>query len=357
MKGYFGMKLTQSLCVAFLSLALFTGASRDDVAEDFNAFQRSLMEWMRSTAAMSNKLDELEKKVNQTTGVNPELKKSLQEIADSVGALRNSLSSINARMTKVETALGGATEDNPMVKFGRTLNILKKSTAGLSKEIKEQAAITAVLANRYADFMRPLDPIKKTLAKQREDIDTLLKESSGQKEKLGALESLLVDRLTILEDFLAASEKQSRTLAVLLGRVKNIETNTGVAPPEELFTEKEAAEAEQVATEEEARPKTPEEEGYEGVGDGFYVRDVSFKRFGSSANVTGEIKNLSERDYRLVVFNIMVYNLDNILVTDRDFIIKGIKIGMIKNFNETLTGTNPEDISKYVIRLKRVSQS
>ncbi len=351
------MKSKQILLVGLLSLVLFTGAAKEDVAKNLSTFERSLMEWMRSTEATANKIAALEKRLDEQKGVSPELVDSLRDIAENVKALRNNLSSLSGRLTRMEDTLGGAAEDNPMVEFGRTLNILKKNAAELKKRVDDQAAVAAVLANKYADFMRPLDPIKKALGEQKGAIDTLQKDVSAQKEKLGALESLLVDRLTILEDFLATAEKQERDVSLLLKRVGNIETNTGIIPPEELFTEEEIAAVEEQAAEEEARPKTPEEEGYEAIGDGLYVRDVIFQRFGSSAKMTGEIKNLSDRDFRLAIFNIMVYNLDNVLVSDRDFTVKGLKIGTVKKFKETLTGTDPEDISKYVITLKSASQS
>lgn len=350
------MKNIHILLVVLLSLVLFTGAAKEDVSKGLSAFERSLTEWMRSIETLASKIDTLEEKVNESAGATPELISALTEIADSVGDMRKSMSRYNTRLSRIEESLGGAAGENPMVEFGRTLNILKKNLSQLNKKLSDQAALTAVLEGKYADFMRPLDPIKKTLGEVDETLNTLKEGDSEQDEKIGALETLLADRLSILEDFLSVSERQTQTLDVLAKRVANLEDDAGIIPSEELYTEAEAEEVAEAVAEEEARPKTPEEEGYEGIGDGFYVRDVEFKRFGSSAKVTGEIKNLSDDDYRIVVFNIMVYNLDNILVSDRDFSIKGLGRDVVKKFNEALTGTDPGDISKYVISFKSTTQ-
>lgn len=350
------MRGTHTLSIVLLSLVLFTGASKEEVTKGLSTFERSLTEWMRSMETLHTRLDALEKKIDKDTGVSPELTNTLREIADSVGELHKNMTKFNTRLTRIEDSLGGAAAENPMITFGRTLDILKKNLASLGKKVDDQAALSAVLANRYADFMRPLDPIKETLRRHKETLDDLTKMTTDEGEKISALESLLADRLSVLDDFLSSTEAQGKTLDILVKRVGNIESNTGITPPEELFTEAEAEEVAMEAEAEAARPKTPEEEGYEGVGEGFYVRDVQFKRFGSSAKVTGEIKNLSDSDYQIAIFNLMVYNLDNVLVSDHDFTIKGIKRGGIKKFRETPTGVDPGNISKYVVRFKRTTQ-
>ncbi len=350
------MKGTQTLIIVLLSLFLFTGASKEDVTKGLSTFEQSLTEWMRSMEALDGKVDALEKKVDRGSEPSQELTNTLRDLADSLRELRKSMTKFNTRLTTIEDNLGGAAAENPMITFGRTLNILKKNIAELGKRVDDQAALAAVLENRYSDFMRPLDPIKETLRRHKETLDTITKETAEEREKLGAIETLLTDRLTVLDDFLSSSEAQTKTLDVLVKRVGNLESDAGISLPEELYTVAEAEEIAQEVEAEAAKPKTPEEEGYEGIGAGFYVRDVKFKRFGSSARISGEVKNLSDSDYRIAIFNIMVYNLDNVLVSDRDFTIKGIKRGRVKTFKETLTGGEPGNISKYVIQFKRTTQ-
>ncbi|MFQ5862599.1 MAG: hypothetical protein ACE5IC_05695 [Candidatus Brocadiales bacterium] len=352
------MKSIYTLLAAFLSLFLLTGAAQaqEHVTKPLSEFERSLTKWMRSMETLADRIDALEKKIDEATGTSPQLTRTLAEIADSVGALRSDFSRFNARLSRVENTLGGAAGENPMVTFGRTLNTLKKNMAELTKRVQDQEVVSAVLESKYADYMRPLEPIKKTQDEQKEIIGTLVKETAAQKEKTAALETMLADRLAILDDFLTIYEKQARTLDVLAKRVVYLESNAGITPPEELYTEEEATEVAEAAVEEEARPKTPEEEGFENIGAGFYVRNIRFSPFGSSSTVTGEIKNLSDTNYQYAIFNIMVYDLDNVLVSDLDFTIKGFKNNTVKPFRLTLTGAESGSVSRYAIRFKRTTQ-
>lgn len=342
-----------------LSLFLLVGTvqAQEDIVGPLGQFERSLAKWMRSMETMVARIDALEKKVEELSGgINPELTRTLSEIADSVSALRTDMSGFNARITRIEDALGGASAENPMVTFGRTLKTLKKNMSELTKRIQEQEVVASVLQSKYADYMRPLEPIKKTLDEHKALLEALAKETTAQKEKTTMLETALADRLAILDDFLANSEKQMKTLDVLAKRVANLESNAGITPPEELYTEEETAEVAKAAAEEAAKPKTPEEEGFQSIGKGFYVRNVRFRPFGSSSKVSGEIKNLSDEDYRYAIFNITVYDLDNVLVSDHDFTLKGLKRGVTKSFNFALTGAEPGNISRYAIRFKRTTQ-
>lgn len=352
MRKKFALLLASSL----LFLLVGTAQAQEGVVGPLSEFEHSLSKWMRSMESMVSRIDALEKKVEEARGVSPELTRTLSEIAESVSALRRDMSGFNARITRIEDALGGASEENPMVTFGRTLKTLKKNMSELTKRIQEQEVVASVLQSKYADYMRPLEPIKKTLDEHKEILAALTKETAAQKEKTTMLETALADRLTILDDFLANSEKQMKTLDVIAKRVANLESNAGITPPEELYTEEEAVEVAEAAAAEEARPKTPEEEGFEKIGEGFYVRNVRFKPFGSSSKVSGEIKNLSDNDYRYAIFNITVYNLDNVLVSDHDFTLKGLKRGIVKRFNLTLTGAEPGNISRYAIRFRRTTQ-
>ncbi|MEK7369804.1 MAG: hypothetical protein AABZ62_09070 [Planctomycetota bacterium] len=355
------MKNRYSLSAVFLSLFLLVvprGATlaQEQVTSPLSQFERSLTQWMRSMDTLAEKVNNLEKKVEETKGVSPELTRSLQDMASGIGDLRDNISKFSTRLTRIEGLLGGAAVENPMVEFGRTLNTLKQNQAEMQKKVADQAALTAILENRYAEFMRPLDPIKKTLGEYKETLDTLTKEAATQKEKTTAMEALLAERLTILEDFLKASEKQTKTLDVVTKRVVDLEGKAGITPSAELLTEKEVTAVAEQAAAEAAKPKTPEEEGYEAIGDGFYVKGVQFKSFGSSARVVGEIRNLSGQDHRTAIFNIMVYNLNNVLVTDKDFTVKGFNKDTVKVFQEPLTGADPGDISRYVIKFKGVTQ-
>jgi hypothetical protein len=93
-------------------------------------------------------------------------------------------------------------------------------------------------------------------------------------------------------------------------------------------------------------------EGFENIGSGFFIRNVSFDSFGSSSTVTGEIKNNSKKDYYLATFVMRIYSNYG-MITNFDFSVRRFKSGDIKPFKEIITGARPVDIDRYEIVLKK----
>lgn len=93
-------------------------------------------------------------------------------------------------------------------------------------------------------------------------------------------------------------------------------------------------------------------EGFENIGNGFFIRNVSFDSFGSSSTVKGEIKNNSKNDFYLASFVMKVYSKDYGMITSFDFSIRRLKSGGIKTFDEIVTGVRPVEISRYEVVFK-----
>jgi uncharacterized coiled-coil protein SlyX len=93
-------------------------------------------------------------------------------------------------------------------------------------------------------------------------------------------------------------------------------------------------------------------EGFEGIGNGFYVGNVSFDGFGSSSTVTGNIKNNSESDFYSASFVMKVYSKTYGMITSLDFSVRSIKRGDTKTFEEIITGVQPVDIDRYEVTFK-----
>jgi chromosome segregation ATPase len=331
------MKKSHALLVAFLSLVLFTGQSSEDVMRNFSTFEKSLADWMRSVEKLRERMGEVERGVQAGGPVMDRL----SEISRNLNALRTELSDMTTRLNKMDETLGGG--ENPMVQFGKTMETLKKGVAELGKKVEDQAVVTSVLEKRYQEYMRPLDPLKKAIADGEEATKKLSTELELQKKVIETLEKSIIEKLTVLDTLLTQQESASK----LLARVENLEKQTGVSLPAEVMP-KEVAEVSPV----EERPKTPEEEGYEAIGGGFYIKNVVPGAFGSSARVTGEIKNLSEADYSIARFTIRVFDLENSPVITQDFAIKGFKKNDIKTFKEIVPGIEPPKISKLAIKFK-----
>lgn len=342
------MERFYTLIVALLSLSIFLGQGSppgDDVLKNLNNFQQSLSQWMRSVETLDNRIRTLER--IQQQGGTPELMKTLSEVTAGVSALRKELADSSVRLKNIEDTVGG-TRGDPTVVFGETLKTMKKSLADLSKRVEEQSVLTSVLQQRYQEYTKPLEPIKKAIEEEKEASKALASAVEEQKKKIESREKEVLERLTTMESILGAAEERARALEEVLRRVENIEKQTGVSPPPELAKTEGAKEAAPEAV----KPKTPEEEGFREIGGSFYVRNVIFTPFGSSARVTGELKNLSNNNYSIAIFNIKVYDLVNTMVSSQDFTIKGFKSQDVKSFKDIITGADAEKIGKYTISFK-----
>ncbi|MBI5124686.1 MAG: hypothetical protein HZA70_00460 [Planctomycetes bacterium] len=336
------MKKSHTILVAFLSLALFTGQSSEDVMRNFNNFEKSLTDWMRSMEKLRERLGEVEK----STQGGGQVMDRLSELSKNLNAVRTELADMTTRLNKMDTTLGSG--ENPMVQFAKTMEVLKKSIAELGKKTEDQSITIAVLEKRYQEYMRPLDPLKKSIAEGEEAIKKLNVELELQKKNAEILQKSILEKLAALDTLMTATAGQQESSSKLLTRIESLEKYTGAPPPQEALPKEVAA----AAAEELARPKTPEEEGYETIGGGFYIRNVQFSSFGSSARIVGELKNLSETDQGMATFAIRIFDLENNPVVGQDFTIKGFKNKDVKPFKEIIPGIEPEKISKYTVKFK-----
>jgi len=130
--------------------------------------------------------------------------------------------------------------------------------------------------------------------------------------------------------------------------VKIIEREEAVAKAETI--ESAPGNLEDLIFEEKTTPEVLD--GFEGVGNGFYVSNVSFNGFGSSSTVTGNIKNNSENDFYNASFIMKVYSKTYGMITSLDFSVRSINKGDTKAFEEIITGVQPVDIDRYEITFK-----
>jgi len=130
----------------------------------------------------------------------------------------------------------------------------------------------------------------------------------------------------------------------IIGRKPKVAMKETDMKPSEIGKEKLAAKK--------AWETAKELEGFENIGSGFFIRNVSFDSFGSSSTVTGEIKNNSKKDYHLATFVMKIYSNYGMII-NFDFSVRRFKSGDIKPFKEIITGARPVDIDRYEIVLKK----
>lgn len=91
-------------------------------------------------------------------------------------------------------------------------------------------------------------------------------------------------------------------------------------------------------------------DGFEDMGDGFFIRNVRFSPFNDNVLFTGEIANRSEKNYRFAKFTLEIYDDRDGLVRKEEFTIPDLPKESIKSFEAMLIGVEAGLISRYVIR-------
>ncbi|GAN33050.1 MAG: hypothetical protein DYG83_00040 [Candidatus Brocadia sp. AMX2] len=91
-------------------------------------------------------------------------------------------------------------------------------------------------------------------------------------------------------------------------------------------------------------------DGFEDIGNGFFVRNVRFNPFGDNVLFTGEIANRSEKNYRFAKFKLEIYDDRDLLVKKEEFTIPDLPKESIKSFEAMLAGVDAGLIHRYVIR-------
>ncbi|MFN3532499.1 MAG: hypothetical protein ACK41Q_08335 [Candidatus Brocadia sp.] len=91
-------------------------------------------------------------------------------------------------------------------------------------------------------------------------------------------------------------------------------------------------------------------DGFEDIGNGFFVRNVRFNPFGDNVLFTGEIANRSEKNYRFAKFKLEIYDDRDLLVKKEEFTIPDLPKESIKSFEAMLVGVEAGLIHRYVIR-------
>ncbi|WP_347273756.1 hypothetical protein [Candidatus Kuenenia sp.] len=325
--------------------------SGQEVFDKLTDFQKSLRDWMLNIDNLGVQFSELNKDVKETIAPLKESSKIIKDIEERVNKFAS-------RLEKVEQVTSLEDVKNTLDSFGKTFDVFKKLFSDLKKRVEDQEVKTTVLEKKYHDAEVPLAPFKKAL----EDINKLVADKFAEQEKVIAAAEVNIKTRT------EALDQQIKIFEELDRRMKNLEsqgvvyqgtaTAVAVASPPEVkatpITEAVGTETVVAAKEEPVvRGPSPEEEGFNEAGEGFYVRNVKLLPFGSSAQIEGEIKNLSGKDQSIANFEIKVYDKMDLVLFMQDFSIRSFKNEAIRKFNEIITGYSPVDIARYEVLAKR----
>lgn len=92
-------------------------------------------------------------------------------------------------------------------------------------------------------------------------------------------------------------------------------------------------------------------EGFEDIGNGFFVRNVRFNPFGDNVLFTGEMANRSGKNYRFAKFVLEIYDDRDLPVKKEEFTIPDLPKESVKSFEAMLAGMETGIIYRYVIHM------
>lgn len=146
------------------------------------------------------------------------------------------------------------------------------------------------------------------------------------------------DKLTMLEIVISNLVARVEALEKRVNALeKNLSAGVSKAPKKEI-PGKEAS-------------KSSLTNGFEDIGNGFFVRNVRFNPFGTNVLFTGEIANRSEKSYRFAKFKLEMYDDRDLLVKKEEFTIPDIPKDSVKSFEAMIVGVEAGLINRYVIKM------
>lgn len=126
--------------------------------------------------------------------------------------------------------------------------------------------------------------------------------------------------------------------------------------PEAALTETKAEQPQSVKEKsvEVAAATTPDKsKDFKAIGNGFYVRGVTFSEFGSSSIMKGELKNGTRRDMASVSFSMKFSGKDGDMIAEAELSIISFKSNEVKPFEQLISDVHPSQISEYEIVCKK----
>lgn len=327
--------LVLTFIVVLTGLVVVSDA-RSDVLSEFS-------DWIEKMETLGGKVNNIEKNLD-----------SLSETIQSLEDKEKTVSKLLSRVEKLEGEEGTA----------QTLGVIKEGLADLRKLIEDQQVITAVLEKKYQAAQRPLEPLKTAIDEQKQVALTLTARIDAQDQRLNEFMGNIEKKLAPLDALSKNIDEKMGLIAKLTDIVTNIEkggggltkalvVDTGGAPVEAGDTEK--------PVEKEVKKFSMADvlkaQGYEEVGGSFFVKDLKFKSFGASVEVTGKVMNAADKDYSVANFRVFAYDKSDKLIRNQDFSVKGIKKGNVVSFREIISGVRFSSLGKYAIAFGKNVQS
>ena len=359
--GETDMKKLLIMCTFTLTLFFSSTVGFSDILKDLDKFQQSLGDWV-------TQIEELNSRISNLESGKASSEKQAEELNQGLANIENLLSDMGAKVERVEnmSSLEGVKE---IVKsFEGTLNVFKKRFSKLANRIEDQEVKTSVLERMYKTANKPLETLMQAIDEQKSVINKL-------GDKLVKQEELILSMKESLQKQTSPDESLVSGIEELNSRLSKLESGVLVqAVTEHGKHEVEGHAAASAGHHEEAKHAAAPTEHHEeamhaaaptehheepqahvektvliDIGEGFFVKNIKFKPFGSSSQISGEIMNKSDKDHGMVDFKALAYDKENIPLGDQGFSLYGFSKGMTKPFEEIIVGVISKEINKYSI--------
>lgn len=321
----------------FLSVVFVnTQIAKSDILSEFSS-------WMDKMEDLAAKVDRVEKDLE-----------SFNEVIETLEAKERTVTKLITRIEALESSEGAA----------QTIEVLKEGLADLRKVVEDQQVITAVLEKKYQAAQRPLDPLKNAIEEQKQAVSSFTARLEAQDNRINVITQKVDEKLKPLDKLSGSIEEKMEMVEKLSKIITNFEKKGGslekalalnlAVPQKSAETVVGATGGEEKKVEEKVEKKFSIADaliaqGFIDVGDNFYVKNINFRAFGSSVEVSGKVMNNTERSYNVANFRIFVYDNGGKYLRNQDFSVKGLKKGNIKSFKEVISGVRAESIGKYAI--------
>ncbi|MGR3317721.1 MAG: hypothetical protein ACUZ8O_04505 [Candidatus Anammoxibacter sp.] len=315
--------------------------------DSFGDIVSELSDWM-------NKIDNLAKKIDG-------IERDIDSINDSFETFKEKEKLLEDFFSRIKTL--------EQMGSGQTMETLKTGLSELRKVVEDQQVMTAVLEKKYRQAQRPLKPLQDAIEEQKELIAKLVAKIEDQDKKLQSFSDIIEKKVKPLEDLtkkfdekMVSIEKltkiisgvnkeggdiDSKLIASLFGLTDTKGTGTVVKDTSPPKDEKKKFSIKDILT----------AQGFKDIGGDFFVKDIKFKSFGSSVEVSGVVMNNSKKNYNIANMRIFVYGKRDSFIRSQDFYVKGIKKGNVGSFKEIISGVRIYDVKKYAIAFGKTTRS
>ena len=352
------MKKLLIICTFALTFSLSSAVGFSDILKDLDSFQKSLGDWV-------TQVDELNSRITSMESEKASREKQATEFNQGLANIENLLSDMDAKVERVANMSSLEGVEEIVESFEGTLNVFKKRFSKLANRLEDQEVKTAVLERMYKTANKPLDTLMQALDEQKSVINKLRDKLENQEGLILSMKESLQKQTSPDESLVSGIEELNSRLSKLESGVlvqqalkehgKPTEAKHAAAPAGRHETHEETKHAAAPAGHHEEPQAHAGKTDLIDIGEGLFVKNIKFEPFGSSAQISGEMVNKSDRDYGMADFKVQTYDNEKIPLGNQGFSIYGFNKGTTKPFEEIIVGVIPKEISKYSIYPARMS--